>query len=171
MKILVFSDVHGERRRMTEAIQTHISHGKVDRVFFLGDGVPDALAVMEKFPSVPFDYVYGNCDEFFLSYTEREFIETEKIVTVGGIRFMLTHGHKLFVKTQHQFAADYAISKSADVLLYGHTHQKEDFTVEGKNGRSVRLINPGSCGPRYGASYAVLNIVDGNVVCGFGEPE
>lgn len=169
MKILVFSDIHGNKVRMTDAIKNHLAHGNVDRVFFLGDGVDDAIAVMRKFPTIPFDYVYGNCDEFFLSYTEREFIPLEKIVTVSGIRFMLAHGHKLFVKNQYDFAAKYALQKNVDILLFGHTHQTEDTVIDIPGEKSIRLINPGSCGPHYNASYAVLNIENGNVVCGFGE--
>ncbi len=171
MKILVFSDIHGNTIRMTNAIRDHLTHGGVDRVFFLGDGIDDANAVMRKnFPDLPYDAVYGNCDEFFLSYTDREFIDTEKIVTAGGIRFLLAHGHKLFVKTQHQFAANYAIAKKADVLLYGHTHQREDVTIDGDKGGHVRMINPGACNSHYDASYAVLNIENGQIVCGFGDP-
>ncbi len=169
MKILAFSDIHGNKIRMSEAIRTHIAHGGVDRVFFLGDGVDDAIAIMDKFSDIPFDYVYGNCDEFYLSFAQREFIVTEKLVEVGGIRFLLAHGHKLFVKTQHQFAADYAIQKKADVLVYGHTHIAEDTVINGKNGGSVRMINPGSCGPYYNPTYAVLNIEKHNLVCGFGQ--
>ncbi|MGN1345559.1 MAG: metallophosphoesterase family protein [Eubacteriales bacterium] len=169
MKILVFSDIHGNTVRMTDAIRTHLTHGGVDRVFFLGDGVDDAIKVMKNFPDLPFDYVYGNCDEFFLSYVQRDFIETERLVVAGGLRFLLVHGHKLFVKSQYQFAANYAIDKKADVLLFGHTHQKEDVMVDGDRGGRVRLINPGSCGPCYDPSYAVLNIVNRQLVCGFGE--
>ncbi len=169
MKILVFSDIHGNTLRMTDAIRTHLKHGGVDRVFFLGDGLDDANAIMKKFPDIPYDAVSGNCDEFFLSYSDREFLVTEKLVTAGGIRFLLAHGHKLFVKTQHQFAANYAIQKKADVLLYGHTHQREDVTIDGDNGGHVRMINPGACDSHYDASYAVLHIEDKQLVCGFGE--
>lgn len=170
MKILVFSDIHGNTVRMTDAIKTHLAHGGVDRVFFLGDGMDDVISLMKKnFSDLPFDYVSGNCDEFYLSYSQREFLVTEKLVTAGGIRFLLTHGHKLFVKSQYQFAANYAIDKKADVLLFGHTHQKEDITIDGDKGGHVRMINPGSCGPYYGASYAVLNIENGQLVCGFGD--
>lgn len=171
MKILVFSDIHGNTIRMTDAIQTHLEHGGVDRVFFLGDGMNDAVSLMKKnFPDIPFDYVSGNCDEFFLSYSDREFLVKEKLVTAGGLKFLLAHGHELFVKTQRQFAANYAIAKKADVLLYGHTHQAEDLTIDGDKGGHVRMINPGACDSHYGASYAVLNIEKKQLVCGFGRP-
>lgn len=171
MKILVFSDIHGNTIRMTDAIQTHLEHGGVDRVFFLGDGMNDAVSLMKKnFPDIPFDYVSGNCDEFFLSYSDREFLVKEKLVTAGGLKFLLSHGHELFVKSQHQFAANYAIAKKADVLLFGHTHQAEDITIDGDNGGHVRMINPGACDSHYGASYAVLNIENKQLVCGFGKP-
>jgi putative phosphoesterase len=169
MKILVFSDIHGNTMRMTDAIRIHLEHGGVDRVFFLGDGLNDANAVMKKFPDIPFDAVSGNCDEFFLSYSDREFLEKEALVTAGGLRFLLIHGHNHFVKTQRQYAANYAIQKKADVLLYGHTHQAEDITIDGDNGGHIRMINPGACDSHYNASYAVLTIENKQLVCGFGQ--
>jgi putative phosphoesterase len=152
MKILVFSDIHGNTMRMTDAIRIHLEHGGVDRVFFLGDGLNDANAVMKKFPDIPFDAVSGNCDEFFLSYIDREFLEKEALVTAGGLRFLLIHGHNHFVKTQRQYAANYAIQKKADVLLYGHTHvaNEEYFTVGEKR---VCAFNPGSVGVRIDGCY------------------
>lgn len=65
-------------------------------------------------------------------------------------------------------AASYAASKGADVLLYGHTHIKDDRTVETASG-SVRMINPGSAGRGSEPSYALLTLMNGVLLCGFGE--
>ena len=65
-------------------------------------------------------------------------------------------------------AASYAASKGADVLLYGHTHIKDDRTVETASG-SVRMINPGSAGRGSELSYALLTLMNGVLLCGFGE--
>lgn len=167
MKILVFSDSHGSTRVMTRAIQDNLKHGGVDRIIFLGDGIRDMDTVSNEFPTIPVDAVHGNCDGAFTTYAMLSNAVHEDIVTVGGIRFLLMHGHKLDVKTGYQRAADYAIAKKADILLFGHTHRAEDITIDGTNGGHVRLINPGSCGI-YNASFALLNIVGNQVVCGFG---
>ena len=158
MKILVFSDIHGNTIRMTDAIRTHRLHGGVDRVFFLGDGLDDANAVMKKFPDIPYDAVSGNCDEFYLSYSQREFLVTEQLVTAGGIRFLLAHGHKLFVKSQYQFAANYAIQKKADVLLFGHTHQALCDYEDG-----LHIMNPGSAS-HYLPSCGIIDILPSGIL-------
>ena len=167
MKILVFSDSHGSTRVMTRAIQDNLKHGGVDRIIFLGDGIRDMDTVSNEFPTIPVDAVHGNCDGAFTTYAMLSNAVHEDIVTVGGVRFLLMHGHKRHVKPGYQRAADYAIAKKADILLFGHTHRAEDITIDGTNGGHVRLINPGSCGI-YNASFALLNIVGNQVVCGFG---
>ena len=69
------------------------------------------------------------------------------------------------VKSGIQGAADYAIAKGADVLLFGHTHEAFDEQIDGSAGGSVRCINPGAVGAWYGASFALLEIRDGNLIC------
>lgn len=167
MKILVFSDSHGSTRVMARAIDENLRHGGVDHVFFLGDGIRDIGTVANEFPSLSIDAVYGNCDDAFTTYAERSDAVYEKTVLVGGVRFLLMHGHKKDVKTTYQRAADYAIAKKADILLFGHTHRAEDITIDGSEGGHIRMINPGSCG-MYNASFALINVVNRQVVCGFG---
>lgn len=169
MKILVFSDSHGVRDKMDSAIREHLKYGKIDKIFFLGDGYHDIQAVIRTYPELDFDYVFGNCDDFSIPREERTKEAYEKIVEVGGIRFMLMHGHKYSVKETYQFAADHAIEMGCDVLLYGHTHLSNDITIDGSNHGCVRMINPGAAGRWYGASYALLDIVGRDVVCGFGD--
>ncbi len=164
MKILVFSDSHGAVRNIKKVIDEHLKYGSVDRVFFLGDGARDIMTVREQYPSLEFDYVLGNCDS---STSDKKLLE--KLVDVGGIKLLLTHGHGLGVKEGLSRAADYAIAKGADVLLYGHTHVAIDVTVDGSMGGHVRVINPGSCGSTFFGSYANLYVEGRDVVCGFGE--
>ena len=95
----------------------------------------------------------------------------EKIVDTGRFKFMLMHGHKYGVKSEYQRAADHAIEKGADVLLFGHTHRAEDITIDGSFGGHIRMINPGSCGDWFRASFACLDIVGRDIVCGFGSYE
>ncbi len=163
MKILVFSDSHGSRARMESAIRTQLQFGKIDRIFFLGDGIRDFNAIETAFPSIISSGVYGNCDNGF--DPDAVFLKTAE---VGGFRFLLMHGHKYNVKTTLQTAADYAIAHKADVLLFGHTHQPTDMTIDGSDGGHVRLINPGSIGDWHAPSYALLDLVDEHLVCGFG---
>ena len=167
MKILVFSDSHGHAERIVRAIRTHLAVGKIDRVFFLGDGVHDIIKVSDEFPTISVTYVYGNCDDAFTSPEERDNKVFEEKVTVGGVTFLLMHGHKYGVKYSPDDAAFRALEVGADVVLYGHTHRADDSFVDcGK--KQIRMINPGAvCG--FAPSYALLNVEAGEIVCGFGE--
>lgn len=173
MKILVFSDSHGNPSLMADTVRAHLnapdSSGTLDAVFFLGDGIDDFEKVRQTLPGPRYAAVLGNCD----SYRLLEGGSWEKIVEAGDVRFLLTHGHRLSVKSGIQRAADYAIAKGADVLLFGHTHEAFDETIDGSmsgtSGGSVRCINPGSVGSWLGASFALLEIRDGRIFCSFGE--
>ena len=169
MRILVFSDSHNNSDRMEAALKANLraprSAGELEAVFFLGDGIGDFERLRGKYPGPRYSAVLGNCDGYRLldggSY--------EKTVDCGGFRFLLSHGHRLSVKNGIQRAADYAIAKGADVLLFGHTHEAFDERIDGSSGGSVRCINPGSIGAWYGASFALLGIRDGQLLCSFGE--
>jgi len=163
MKILVFSDSHGRVANIKKAIDEHLEHGGIDRVFFLGDGARDIMTLERNYPNIPFDYVLGNCDS-----TTGNLKLLEKVVDVGEVKFLLMHGHNHGVKNGIQRAVDYAIEKGADVLLHGHTHIATDVTVDGSYRGHVRVINPGACGSFYFGSYATVYVEGKNVVCGFG---
>ncbi len=163
MKILVFSDSHGNSSVMSEAIRKQLKHG-LDMVFFLGDGISDFEAAAKLLPGPRYTAVLGNCD----AYSYQPDGVYEKLIEAGGHRFLLAHGHRLGVKTGIQSAVDHAIRKGADVLLFGHTHEACDLTVDGSEGGSVRVINPGSCGSWYRPSFALLETVGEHLVCGFG---
>lgn len=168
MKILVFSDSHGKRDRIESVIKEHLKFGGIDRVFFLGDGLREILDLEKAYPGLRFDYVKGNCDDSLITSAERAGTINEMLIKAGGFTFLLMHGHKYDVKSEYQYAADHAIEQGADVLLFGHTHRAEDITIDGTSGGHVRMINPGSCGAWFGASFACLDIVGREIVCGFG---
>ena len=167
MKILVFSDSHGHYERLLRAVRTHLNAGGIDRIFFLGDGVRDIIKLSDEFPRIPITYVHGNCDDAFTTAEERDNAVYEEKVTCGGVTFLLMHGHKYDVKYSPEDAAWRAYEVGADVVLYGHTHMADDSFVDlGK--KQIRMINPGAvCS--FEKSYALLNIVGGELVCGFGE--
>lgn len=56
-------------------------------------------------------------------------------------------------------------------MLFGHTHVAEDTRMDTLYGKPVRLINPGPAGSGYKPSYAVLEIDNGVLLCGFGGAE
>lgn len=167
MKILVFSDTHESVDFMREGVEAHLANGGIDLLVHLGDGSRDFAIIKREHPGIPTISVAGNGEEFYASYLGRASLVLEQTFQAGGLRFLAVHGHRLHVKNGMQFAADYAISKGADVLLYGHTHVRADEVIKGTGGGTVRTINPGTAGRWYNASYALLHVVNGQLVCGF----
>ncbi len=145
MKILVFSDSHGDVENMCRATEIV----RPDRIVHLGDGWRDALALHARFPALPLDQVRGNCDVGCDA-------PAQQLLTLGGKRVFLCHGHTLHVKYGLLSALYTAYEQEADALLFGHTHQPlVDFD------QGVMVLNPGSIGARFRPSYGVLRIENG----------
>lgn len=166
MKILVFSDTHGNPECMLHAVKTHVAAGPVARIVHLGDGYRDFSLIREKYPDIPMTQVAGNGEDVLFSAHPP--IPYSEIFTEGGITFFATHGHRLQVKNDLENAANAGAREKADVVLFGHTHIAEDTHMDTIYGKTVRLINPGSAGSGFRPSYAVLEIENGVLLCGFG---
>ncbi len=164
MKILVISDSHGD----TAAVEHILSRcdGHVDMCVFLGDGVGDAECALTKFPALPRIIVRGNCDMGSL-FGESTY-PAEALFEADGITFLAVHGHTLGVKGGLSTAVSYAAERGAQILLYGHTHQRGERCIESASG-TVTAINPGSAGRGCERTFALVETVRGSVVCGFGE--
>lgn len=87
MKIIVFSDSHGNLRSARKVLDFV---GEVDLIFHLGDNVRDAVKI-QQMVSCPVKYVKGNTD----------FVEapTEISEEICGKVFFLTHGHLYGIKS------------------------------------------------------------------------
>lgn len=137
MKILIFSDSHGN----TEAMHRWIAEEKPTTILHLGDhyrDLPEAVRVP------------GNCDPYALS-------SREKTIELGGVRIYLTHGHLHGVKSGLEKLHEAAKEKRARIALFGHTHIPYCAEREG-----VLLLNPGSAGSArsQGSSGIVLELGD-----------
>ena len=164
-EILIFSDSHGNPDRVTEVL----ARNGARHVFFLGDGLRDLA-----FAPVANRCVYavrGNCDFTGLDDTPDADVEI-----IDGVRIFYTHGHKYGVKSGLGGAIIAAVSRGADVLLYGHTHRVHEQTLPTgtplANGtvlsKPLLIICPGALGDRTG-SFATLTIRGGVMLAGFGE--
>lgn len=129
MKILVFSDSHGRLGHMVEAMERE----RPRRVFFLGDNYRDGQSLADAYPEVPMELVRGNCDW--------DAGPDELVVEAGGVKFLLTHGHRYRVKAGTHDLAWAAKEKGVDVACFGHTHEAVNMPDRG-----VWLFNPGSAG-------------------------
>ncbi len=147
MKILIFSDSHGNISRMKAAVEAHLP--RVDLLIHLGDGVRDFEYITSLYPSIQSLSLRGNAES---SARERVILELD------GVRIMCIHGHSYGVKAGVTCAAQAAIAEECDLLLFGHTHTPCDTVYNGEGDSRVRIFNPGSIGRAYPPSYGVLNI-------------
>ncbi len=144
MKLLVFSDTHGQPDKMLAAI----AQGSPDMIIHLGDGGRDVEKIKKQFPEIPLEAVRGNCD-FSSALPE------STLLTVGGVRIFITHGHVFSVKHTLSVLIDEARRLNAEMVLYGHTHCANN-TMEG----GLYVLNPGSSGYNACPSCAEIIITD-----------
>ena len=145
MKILVFSDSHGDVASMERVLLRE----RPDHILHLGDCVPDAKALRKH--GIPLTYVAGNCDWG----SDEPTILTPKFQRT---KIYMTHGHLHRVKMHYQLIFYAALEAEADILLFGHTHQAECFTKEG-----MWIMNPGACNDR--GSYGLITLTGGGAEC------
>ncbi|MCD8382563.1 MAG: YfcE family phosphodiesterase [Clostridiales bacterium] len=145
MKLLIFSDSHGNKTNMCNVLERE----RPDMVFHLGDGRGDILAVLAEHPEIELHSVAGNCDW-------RCRWRTEELVTVCGLRIFLTHGHEYTVKSGYSRLFAAGRRQEADILLAGHTHVA---CVRQEGG--ILLMNPGAVGNSPHPSYGILELEGG----------
>ena len=148
MKVLAFSDSHGNRSVLSHAVALEMP----GLILHLGDHDGDCSLVEREFPEIPLRSVRGNCDYSSAGLDVDEF-------TFGGKRFFMAHGHLYNVKIGFSSIINAAARRGADVLLFGHTHVPY-YSVIG----SVSVINPGSIAIG-SKTYAVLEFKDGDISC------
>jgi len=146
MQILVTSDSHGDSASIQNLLRQYAD--TVTTAVFLGDCVDDFLRFQHLYSDINFVAVAGNCD-FSTS------VPKERILTLGGRRILLMHGHSHNVKMSYNRLMYYSMEKEVDACLFGHTHMPAMFSHE-----SVFFMNPGSVAiPRMSrASYGLLHL-------------
>lgn len=150
MKILVLSDSHASLHFMRCCVEEF----QPDAIIHLGDYFSDGETLAQEHPTIPFYAVPGNCDRHRMYCPEPE----TRLEVVGGVRFMLTHGHLHHVKqTLLPLLAD-ARTMRAQAVLFGHTH--EAYCHQEEDG--LWVLNPGSCGYG-GGSAGIIEVADGKI--------
>jgi hypothetical protein len=152
MKILIFSDSHGETTLMSQIIKLY--EGQAEHVIFLGDCINDCFELQRAFPHINFFSVPGNCD-----FHSNQPLEV--LLELGKMKFFVTHGHKHGVKRSYDRIVSAALAHKANACFFGHSHIPAQFQ---KNG--IIFLNPGSITePRgkLGKSYALAEILNGTI--------
>ena len=135
LRALVLSDIHGEEatlRWLLEQVWRDV--GPIDAYLCLGDGVRDferaESFIRQRDEHAVLYAVTGNndwCDE-----------PTTRIITLGGVRILMTHGHEQRVRYDLSRLMDLVRYAGCDVGLYGHTHSANiEMNVP-------LLVNPGT---------------------------
>ena len=169
MRFIIFSDSHGSISNMREALRRNAGTG-LDGIIFLGDGLKSAKQLADE-SGLELYAVAGNCD-FGPDIDPTRLDTYEKLFDFDGVKVLITHGHKYMVKTNGEVINKYARSKGADVVLYGHTHRRNDNCIHGAEGeKDLRVFNPGSIAlPRdSGDSFGLMEIKNGAVYLSHGE--
>ena len=146
MKIVVILDTHGNKSGLENII---LKHQDADLFLHLGDGAKEFFQIKSKYPNISMEIVRGNCD------FEYDFLPEEKTFSAGAHKILASHGYKYNVKSGLDDYIQAARKKSADIIVYGHTHKKLT-----KIENDLYIMNPGSLArPRIGGpSYGVINV-------------
>jgi len=147
MKLVVFSDVHGDQQVVERMLQWN-----EDADYFLSLG--DTELNQEYLLHNDIVMIKGN-------YRGDPGFVYERELTVEGVKIFMTHGHKYSVQRSLNKLAKLAYAEGYDLVLFGHTHILEIEKV-GK----VQFLNPGSCArPRnmLPPTYAFLHITEGEL--------
>jgi len=159
LKIMIFSDSHGNGRAMSALVA---SRPDADVFLHLGDGVAEFERIGEcDAARRPFVSVRGNCDLSVQTVSET-------VLELEGKRLFLIHGWQSPLSS----LSYRAMEKKADVLLFGHTHCRyQSFVRDEASGRELHLFNPGSVSlPRDGLSpsFGILEIRGGQMLFSHG---
>lgn len=148
MRILVFSDVHGDFYSLKRALSAQPS---AEVVIFCGDGERQFDEIKLLYPQKMFVGVRGNCDLGSM-------LKPIETITLEGKKIFITHGHLYNAKLSMYNLCCAAREEKADILLFGHTHCAVTDYDDG-----LYIMNPGSlCG--YNATYGYIDITDKGVI-------
>jgi putative phosphoesterase len=147
MKFLVISDSHGRTSALEEIVQLCKRDPSYDAVIHLGDYERDARYIRERIRQ-PVYGVPGNRDFVFGD-------DSELVLPIGGVRMLLTHGHRYHVK-MNLFSLGYrAAEAEVQAVLFGHTHAQYNGYEQG-----VLFLNPGALQDE---KCAVLTVEKGEI--------
>ena len=141
----LISDTHGLLRP-----EVHSAFKGVELILHAGDvGGDDILDELSLI--APVHAVSGNTDE-----PGNPRLQPAIDIVVGGLSIHVSHGHELGVPKPEKLLARY----SADVIVYGHSHQQLVTRAQGR-----LVVNPGAAGPsrfELKPSVGILEIRDGS---------
>lgn len=152
MKIVVISDSHGNTLAVEKIVRRYED---ADFIIHLGDGEREVGYILSMMPEMSrkFFFLKGNCD---YGGVVEKMHKTLVLPLPYDNQIFAAHGDQFQVKYGVDRIVHEAIENEANIVLYGHTHERFCKYVDG-----VYVINPGSIAcPRDGQrpSYAVISV-------------
>ena len=151
LEILVCSDSHKNVYNIHKAIK---KNKDIKTVIHLGDMVRDIEEVEYEYKGIDFYYVRGNNDWIYD-------VPSYRIVNILDKKIFITHGHDFGVKQSYDRIVAKGKEFNVDAVLFGHTHQAEEFFCDG-----IMYLNPGSIGDSRvtnRTTYSIVRIKDGKI--------
>ena len=128
MKVLIVSDTHRKNENFLKVLERV---APIDMLVHCGD-IEGSEYLISQAAGCPVEMVVGNNDFFSDLPREKEFY-------IGKYKVWLTHGHTYYVSMGHEYRQEEARARSADIVMYGHTHRPV-VDIEG----GLVAVNPGS---------------------------
>ena len=159
MKVLIVSDIHGGYDNLLKVINDNKGF---NYLLILGDILSsysgEELINLLNSYNTKIIAVRGNCDNMNIEKLDFSLENYFVVTPIDNKLFFLTHGHLYEVKHDRSLSVLKREGRkcSADVILFGHTHEPY---YEVNNG--IILLNPGTIGEGSSLSYGVLQIEDG----------
>ncbi len=147
MRILVFSDSHGQYKAMQKAIEAQPT---AEAIIFLGDGHRD-FEYCKKFIGDRRIYAVKGNNDFHCEYPLRQ------TITEGGENIYICHGHYEYVKSTLGGLLTKAKETNCKIAIHGHTHQQRVEYYEG-----IHIFCPGAL---YNDEYGVIDITEKGIIC------
>jgi putative phosphoesterase len=146
LRIGIVSDTHDKG-----LAALHDALAGVNEILHAGD-IASAEALAELETIAPVTAVRGNMDERALA----DRLPEERILTRGGVRIALVHGHRVGRATVDDLAKRFG-DRGLDLVVWGHIHEP---VSDLRNG--VRYFNPGTAGGvGAAASCGLMTITSG----------
>lgn len=147
LRILVFSDSHGQYLPMKKAIE---AQPDAEAIIFLGDGHCDFEYCKQFINNKRIYAVKGNND-FHCEYPLRQ------LINEGEENIYICHGHYEYVKSSLSGLLVKAGENHCKIALYGHTHRQQTDYCNG-----IYTFCPGAL---YNDEYGVIDITDKGIIC------
>ena len=160
-KILVFSDSHNNSKYINKALEMH---SDADMFVHLGDGACDLSRSFPEHYEKPLVFIEGNGEYYGWVGSDRRYRPLQFGFTeFEGKKIFMTHGHRFGVKSTLTPIINEAISRDADILLFGHTHEACEGVITSDNDhgfkitKPIHIMNPGSIGS-YPYTFGIISI-------------